>query len=259
MEELGIPEKNQLPLKIRGQEHLATSGESNVWKVAVLDGKEPEREHAIVLKQSRRLAFASDEEMRASKKFYEFLKNFPTFGNFVPETLYFKARMTGADTETQTPASPPQAFAIQHFLQGRTVDQMSDEELYRDPAVVKQLLELSRAAVTILQATRAQKSFKPDFGTSDTADTNAWRQGNRFGDSRFSTNILVSNEPDEKGRRVFFVDTGVQPEERTDRLRQIVERQFMGRLREFNFNQWTKKLEKILVSQKHEGNETDSA
>ena len=87
-----IPEGNKLPLKISTQQHVAESGESSVWGTVVQDSKEQER--LIALKQIRREAFASDEEMRASKEFYDFLKAFPGFGAFVPDTLYFKARMT---------------------------------------------------------------------------------------------------------------------------------------------------------------------
>jgi|SRR3989338_7271004 len=231
-----IPKENQLPLRVEEHSLLAESGESDVWKSAVLDSNEQER--MIALKQVRREAFASDEEMKSSKEFYDFLKNFPEFGKFVPETLYFKARMT-AD-------SAPQAFALQRFIHGKTIDQIGDEEMYRDPEVVRQLIEFSKAAVEILKSTRKGGSFKPDFGTSAAASEEAWKQGNRFGDSRFSTNIIVTDAPDEKGRRVLFVDTGVQPDERVNKVREIMERQGMGRLRQFNFNRWTKKLGDIL-------------
>ena len=119
-----VPETNKLPLKLGRQGHIAQSGESNVWEVTTLDSKGQER--LIVLKQIRRDAFATDEEMRASKQFYEFLKAFPRFGQFVPDTLYFKARMTAED--------PPKAFAIQKYLQGRTIDRIPDDELYKEPA-----------------------------------------------------------------------------------------------------------------------------
>lgn len=175
--------------------------------------------------------------MHKSKEFYDFLRAFPGFGKFVPETLYFKSRITSA--------SAPQAFAIQQFLKGRTIDQMSDDELYKDPAVVQQLLEFAHTAVNILQETRQQRSFKPDFGTAGTATEEAQRYGNRFGNSRYTTNLLITDKPTENGERVFFVDTGVNADERTDRVRQISERHVMGRMREFNFNRWIKKLEDV--------------
>lgn len=227
-----IPEENRLPLKIEEQEHIAESGESNVWKTAV-HGNEGQK--SIVLKQNRRTEFASDAEMQESKKFYEFLKAFPGFGKFVPDTLYFKARMTTGDT--------PQAFAVQRFLDGRTIDQLSDDELHKDPVVVEQLIEFAKEAVKILQDTRREKSLKPDFGTAGTATDEAQRYGNTFGNSRYSTNILITGTPDERGQRVFFIDTGVNADERTSKSRQVVERQVMGRMREFNFNRWIKKLE----------------
>ena len=236
-----IPEKNELPLNISKQKHIAESGESSVWRADVQDSNKLER--LIALKQVRREAFASDEEMKISKEFYEFLKTFPEFGKFVPETLYFKARMTADQS--------PQAFAIQHFLAGRTIDQIPDEELYKDPEVIRQLIKFAHAAVTILQETRKKKSFKPDFGTAGTASEKAWRYGNRFGNSRYSTNIFITDNPQENGERVFFVDTGVQADERISPARQASERQLMGRLREFNFNRWIKKLEKTLVLTKN--------
>ncbi len=233
-----IPEKNDLPLKINGQEHIAESGESSVFRADVQDSKEKER--TVALKQNRREVFASDEEMRKSKEFYDFLKTFPGFGKFVPETLYFKARMTSD--------SAPQSFAIQYFLKGRTIDQIPNDELYKDTVVVKQLIEFAHEAIAILQQTREDKSLKPDFGTAGTADVDAQRYWNTFGNSRYTTNILISDSPDENGQRVFFVDTGVNADERVDPKRQFLERHVMGRMREFNFNRWIKELEKILDS-----------
>jgi hypothetical protein len=234
-----IPQENSLPLNIHKQEHVAESGESNVWKTGVQDSKSEER--SIALKQVRRETFASDEEMQQSKKFYEFLKGFPEFGKFVPETLYFKARMTSADT--------PQAFIIQNLLRGKTIDEIPSDQLYKDHEVVRQLLEFARAAVHILQVTRQEGSAKPDFGTAGTAHSNAQRQGNLFGNSRYTTNLLISDQPDKNGQRVYFVDTGVNADERVSKPRQIVERQVMGRIREFNFKRWIKELENVLASQ----------
>lgn len=236
----GIPRKNKLPLDIRENNPIAESGESNVWKAQVQDSRAQERH--IALKNIRREAFATDEEMQASKKFYEFLKAFPGFGKFVPETLYFKAKMTED--------GPAQAFVIQNLLEGKTLDEIPNEELYRNPEVIKQLIEFARAAVHILQETRKSGSLKPDFGTAYTATKEAQREGNMFGNSRFTTNVLVSTVPDEKGQRVFFVDTGVNADERVNRARQISERHIMGRIREFNFNRWIKELENVLDSKK---------
>ncbi len=81
-----VPEKNELPLKIHTQVPIAESGESSVLKAAVQDSQEQKR--LIALKQIRRHEFATDEAMRASKEFYDFLKGFPGFGTFVPDTLY---------------------------------------------------------------------------------------------------------------------------------------------------------------------------
>jgi len=234
-----IPEENKLPLNIKHNEIIVKSGESNVWKAEVQDREKLER--LIALKQVRNEVFANDKEMHKSKDFYEFLRKFPKFEKFVPKTLYFKARMTSMDT--------PQAFAIQHYLKGKTLDQIPDDELYKEPNVVRQLLEFAHVAIAILRDTRKRKSPKPDFGTAGNADTTAQRYGNRFGNSRYSTNILITDKPEENGQSVFFVDTGINADERVDKTRQMVERQIMGRIREFNFIRWIKKLELILDSQ----------
>ncbi len=231
-----VPKENRLPLHIQEHKPLAESGESTVSAIQARDAEG--KEHSLALKENRKEAFASDEEMHKSKAFYEYLKNFPGFGTFVPDTLYFKARMTDYDT--------PQSFAIQNLLKGRTLDQITDEELYQDPEVVRELIEFSRAAITILQESRETRSFKPDFGVAGTASEEAQRQGNTFGNSRFTTNVLISDSPDEHGRRVFFVDTGVNANERTNKARQLLERQVMGRIREFHFNRWIKNLENTL-------------
>src|SRR6266404_552640 len=110
--QMPIPQENQLPLKINQGERIAESRESDVWKVAAQNPEAQER--MIALKQVRREQFANDEEMRTSKQFYDYLKNFPEFGAFVPDTLYFKARMQAGDK--------PQAFALQEFIEGKTVD-----------------------------------------------------------------------------------------------------------------------------------------
>src|SRR5258708_3532139 len=234
-EKPSIPVENHLPLKIKTDEHVAASGESDVYKV---EAETPSGEEKLIaLKQARKQEFVSDEEMAKSKKFYDFLKNFPEFGKFVPDTLYFKARIREGDQ--------PQAFAIQHFLKGKTIDEMSDEELYKDPEVVSQLIDFAKAAIKILQTTRREKGLKPDFGTAFSASTEAQRNGNMFGNSRYSTNIYITDKPDAVGRRVFFIDTGVNADERIDPFRQKVERQFMGRLREFNFKNWIKNLENM--------------
>ncbi|HEV8666391.1 MAG TPA: hypothetical protein VN665_00900, partial [Candidatus Paceibacterota bacterium] len=205
-----------------------------------------EQDRLIALKQVRREVFANDEEMRKSKAFYDYLKNSPGFGEFVPDTLYFKARLHEGDE--------PTAFILQQFLEGKTIDQLSDDELYADPEVVEQLAKFAKASAEILKTTREEKIAKPDFGTAGSADANAQKQGNMFGNSRFSTNVLITPKHDQKEgeeavkqQRVFFVDTGVNADERVSKVRQFSERHFMGRLREFNFNRWSEELEKKLA------------
>jgi hypothetical protein len=228
-----IPKENLLPLKIEEQKPMVASGESDVWKAAVTDSKEQDR--LIALKQVRREVFANDDEMRKSKAFYDYLKHAPGFGEFVPDTLYFKARLQEGDA--------PKAFILQEYIEGKTIDEISDEELYADRELVEQLLAFSKAAAEILHTTRNDGIAKPDFGTAESASSEAQKQGNMFGNSRFSNNILVSPKKAGNNRRVFFVDTGVNADERLNKVRQFAERHFMGRLREFNFNKWSQQLE----------------
>ena len=195
-----LSQKNRLPLDVRESQLLAKSGESDVWKADVT-GSSGQKER-IVLKQNRREKFATEAEMKRSKEYYEFLKGFPGFGRFVPDTLYFKAQAERG--------APAQAYCIQNLLSGKTINRVSDEELHKDPTVKKQLLEFVDGAIAILRETRKQNKGKPDFGKSADDDV----RGTQLANSalslrpRYSNNIFISTEPDEQGRRVFFVDTG---------------------------------------------------
>src|SRR6185295_1896572 len=78
-----IPDEHELPLNVAASEVHATGGDSETWKVRVTDVHEQEK--LIALKQVRREAFADDAAMAESKKFYDFLKEYPGFGRFVPD------------------------------------------------------------------------------------------------------------------------------------------------------------------------------
>lgn len=227
-----LPEKNTLPLDIREAKKRAEGAESIVWETLVQNPKK--QSELIALKQIRREEFASDAEMQKSKKFYEFLKNFPGFGKFVPDTLYFKARMS--------PNEAPKGYSIQRFLDGEPIHKIKNEELYKDPKVVEQLLDFAEAAIEILRETREKKIHKPDFGVSSSAGIYAQIMGNALSNPRFSTNIVVTPKPDEKGRRVFFVDTGVNPDERTSEATAANRRKFSGRFQEAQLERWAKDL-----------------
>jgi len=232
-----LPEDNMLPLKVgeskKGPEH----GDSTLWKVAA---QNPEGiEKMIALKQVKREEFATPEAMRADKEFYEFLKEFPGFGKFVPDTMYFKAQMTKD--------AAPQFFRLQKFIEGRAVDRMADEELYRDPAVIQQLLELIDGALAILKEAREQKKPTPDFRHAiESNEPLRTTIGGLLSDPRYSGNIFVSDQPNESGQRVFFVDTGPNAQERTSKGQDMYAREVVSRLEGANLAFWKRKLERIL-------------
>jgi hypothetical protein len=239
-EKISLPENNELPLNIQESEKHAQGAESTVWKVLAQDKEAQDK--LIALKQIRKEQFADDAEMKKSKEFYDFLKGFPEFGKFVPDTLYLKARMSSGDK--------PQGYMLQKFSEGKSIDAMEDSELYKDPAVVEQLLDFANAAAKILETTREEKLHKPDFGTAFTADKRAIVLGNYLFNPRYSTNIVISEKPDENGQQVFFVDTGANVDERTSKMTEVVRREAAGRLQELQLKRWAKKLQEILENER---------
>ncbi len=235
-----IPEKNELPLDISKSEILAQGGESTAWKASVKnEGREDKH---IALKEVRREQFASDAEMHASKEFYDFLKNFPKFGKFVPDTLYFKARMS--------PDSNPRAYSIQQVFEGKSMDKFGDDELYKDPTLVRELLEFANGAIRILQETRERGMIKPDLGRTADSDTHATILSNYLLNPRWTSNVVITERPDENGQRVFFVDTGMNAEERTHRSKELAQRHVVSPIQELQLKRWAKKLEEILDKKK---------
>ena len=229
-----LPKENTLPLNTKLIEKNSEGRESNVYKTTVETGKS---EEVLALKEIRREAFASDEEMHKSQKFYEFLKTYPEFGRFVPDTLYFKAKTT--------PDSKPQAFCLQKFIDGNRIDKLTDEELYKDPSVVKQLLDFIDAATKILQTTLDNNTYKPDFMRTTGSGKPQVILGATLGNPRYSSNIILSKTPDKNGQRIFFVDTGVNADERTREIRRLFDRYTMSPLHKMQFERWKKKLESI--------------
>jgi hypothetical protein len=233
LEKERLPEKHQLPLKMEDSELLARSGESDVWRADVKDSNEQERK--IALKQNRREEFASDEEMQRSKNYYEYLKNFPGFGKFVPDTMYFKARVEEG--------GPAQSFCLQELLPGKTINRLTDAELEQDPEVVRELLEFVDATIAILHATREENKVKPDFGKSPDDDTHGTHMANSMLNPRYSNNIFITDAPDENKRRVFFVDTGENLAERTKTLWRVFQLEVVGRVQESRLKEWKRELE----------------
>ena len=226
-----------LPLKVAESKKGPEHGDSTLWRVAA---QNPEGlKKMIALKQVKKEEFATPEAMRADKEFYEFLKNFPGFGRFVPETMYFKAQMAKN--------SAPQLFRLQRFLGGRAADRMTDDELYHDPAVVQQLLELINNALEILKAAREEKKLTPDFRHAiENNEPLRTTIGGLLSDPRYSGNIFISDKPNESGQRVFFVDTGPNAQERTSKGQDKFAREVVGRLEGINFELWKRKLEGVL-------------
>ncbi len=74
--------------------------------------------------------------------------------------------------------------------------------------------------------------------------------GDFLNNPRYSTNIVISEKPDEKGQRVFFVDTGQNMDERTNKVAKFTYREVGGRIQELNLKRWAKRLEEILEKEK---------
>jgi hypothetical protein len=233
-----IPAENLLPLKIDSSEGLKHSGESDVWRVDVKN--KVGESSRIALKMNRRTELASDEEMKASKEYYDYLKSFPGFGKFVPDTMYVKAQMTAGDA--------PRAYSIQPLVEGKPLNVMSDEDLHQSREVTQQLLGLVDGAIEIIRTTRSEGAVKPDFGKSYDEDVWGTMMANVLLSPRYSNNIVVSDAPDKNGQRVFFVDTGANLEERMHKVKQITQRQIAGRIQEIQLMLWRGRLKKALDS-----------
>lgn len=231
-----LPEENTLPLRIKASEKIAEHGESTAWKV--MAGTPEGRERLVALKEVRELKFANEAEMKKDRAFYDFLKNYPGFGKFVPETLHFKARATEE--------SEPQLFRLQKYVEGKTIDKIKDVELYADPSVARQLLELADVSIKILDEARREKKLQPDFRRAMEYDTALAIIGGLISNPRYSKNIMIADKPDKDGERVFFVDVSPNWEERTSKLQEILVRKIVNPLEIMHLKRWKDKLEKIL-------------
>lgn len=236
MESRGInKDNNTMPLNIKALEKHASGGGSTIWKADVQNGEGIEK--LIALKQVRRETFATDDEMKKSKEFYDFLKNFPGFGKFVPDTLYFKARVA-AD-------SNPQAFCIQQFIEGEGIDRIQDNELYGDPEVVRQLLEFIEVAIKMFKVVRENKMPMPDLMRTPEISSIRVMLGSLAFHPRYSGNIFLSKKPNKDGQRIFFVDTGINADIRTKKSWKLAARYVIGPLEELQLKDWKNKLESL--------------
>ena len=227
-----------LPLNIKEGENFAEGGESKVWNIQTQNKDGTEQAH-VALKESKREAFATEEEMKKSKEFYDFLKNFPGFGKFVPETLYFKAQ------ETADPKDKPKSYCIQKFTPGERIDRLTDEIIYKDPVVVAQLLEFANVSIELLHTIKQNDIHTPDFMRTPEISNMRVLFGALVFNPRYSSNIQIANEPDKNGQKVFFVDVGVNANARMKKGWEWHGRKVVNSIIESKFNAWKKKLEKI--------------
>jgi len=226
-----IPENNELPLNISESEPLSHQGrESAIWKIKAQDQKGQER--LLALKQVRKDEFATEAEMKKSREFYNFLKQNPNFGRFISDTLYFKAR--------ETAGGEPHAYRLQKALEGKRVDELSDEELYGNEAVVKQLLEFIDAAIDIFKEAQEAKRHTPDlYGDKLLA--------NYLFNPRYSSNIIITDKPNERGQRVFFVDVNPQVQQ-AEGIGKEFQKRIGSKLQVAQLNRWKKEVENRLSS-----------
>ncbi len=194
-----IPQEHQLPLNIIKSDPLGSPGrESALYRAEVMDKNNEGK--LIALKKIKKEEFSTVEEMKKSKAFYEYMKNLPGFGKFVPDTLYFIARETAQDS--------PRGYMLQKLIKGKRLDEFSDEELYSDPELVKQLLEFIDAAINVFEHPNKEAGGTPDLYGSKLA-------ANILFNPRHTTNVLISENPDEQGNKIFFVDTNLQSQQKS--------------------------------------------
>jgi len=229
----------KLPLDIEEGKEIAEGGESKIWEIHTRSGEGADAEH-IVLKISKDETFATEEEMQKAEDFYKFLKNFPGFGKFVPDTIYFKAQETEEDI--------PRAFCVQQFKKGERIDRVRDDAIYKDPEVVRQLLELVDVSIKVIQTVRKNDGQYPDFMRTPEFNSDVRVMlGATIFNPRYSSNILITDEPNKKGQRVWFVDAGINANARRQKGWEWERRHMVGSALEIQFNRWKKKLEKFLA------------
>jgi hypothetical protein len=225
-----MPENNELPLRIIEAEEFEHQGrESTVTKVKVLDSNEQEK--LIALKKVKKEEFASMEEMKKAKKFYDYLKSVPGFGKFVADTLFLKAR--------ETPGENPHAYRLQKLIEGKRLDELTDEKLYSEPELTAQLLEFIDAAIAALEQTSKADVGSPDF------------YGNRMFanylfNPRHSSNVVIANRPDETGNKIFLVDISKQAQQ-VSGVGKSFQKHIGSKLQIAQLKKWKKIVERHLI------------
>ncbi len=225
-----IPENNELPLQIEESEPNEEQGrDTKVWKIKVPKGEKTE---SFALKQVRKDEFATEEEMKKSKEFYDFIKGHEKFGAFVPDTLYFKARENSKDT--------PHAYRLQRLLEGRGIDKISDEELYADPSLMKELLRFIDATKEIIEESRQQKGHVPDlYGNKVLA--------NYLFNPRYTSNVIIADRANPEGHRIFFIDTNPQIQQ-LEGAGKAFQKNIGSKLQLTQLNRWGKEIQRRLAA-----------
>jgi hypothetical protein len=125
---------------------------------------------------------------------------------------------------------------------------LKDDVIYKDPEVVRQLLELIDASIKIIQVVRENDGQYPDFmRTPEFNGDVRVMLGAKFFNPRYSSNILVADQPDKSGQRIWFVDAGINANARRQKGWEWEKRHETNSTIEKKFNKWKIKLERILA------------
>lgn len=222
-----------LPIETSHPELLKQQDRSRIWKVEAHDG---EVRQAGVIKEVIDLV-PTEEAMRLDQELYDFIKKSP-IGKFVADTQYFKVEPTAEGTS--------RLFRFQKFIEGKQIDQLTDRELYRDRAVVEQLLEFIDGAIALLKEAREQEMMTPDLRRAPEDAPLRVQIGMLLSDPRYSSNIMVSERPDKNGQRIFYIDAAPNTQERESKFQNIYAREVVSRMETGHLLLWKKKVEKIL-------------
>ncbi len=237
-----IPKENELPLDIKKSEKFKSPGmETNIYKTDVVGhSEEPGKTEKIILKEVKREDFDSLEEAEASKRFYEFLKSDPKFSKFVPSTLCFVARMNEGGSA--------KSYRLQRHIDGQTIDSIPDEELYKDKKLDEELLECVDGLIDIFEKQQEEKGDLPDlYGQKIVANT--------LFNPRHTTNLMIAGKPDEKGQRIFFVDTSKQSQGKSNKAIDWYQKNVGGPAQLLQLKRWREKILKEMYAKIEGGKE----
>ena len=240
MEKFGQP-KEEAPvlsdkMKITSMKKLKEAGESILHEAHIQSASG--KDQKIALKEVKNIDYATPEEMESNKIFYWSLREFKKFRKFIPPTAYIKGRMD-AESDSQT-------FRLQRFIEGKSIDKFSDNELYKNPEVVRQLEEFAEAAIEVLEKTRKEKTLPPDFMRTPELAGIRVLIGSMMVNPRYSSNIFIADEPDKNGQKVFYVDTSANADVSHKKTWKFLAQYLHSPLQIRQLGKWKEKLQKIL-------------